>query len=284
VRRGGRLVGLVPWFVYTAGSSPTRTVLFLGTGISDVLDGLLDPECEGLIAGAVFQHLARARWWDVCELQQLPERSALLTPEVPGAWDHETTVQDPCPVLTLPASGEDLASCLPPQRLARLKYYQQRASKIGPVQLDQAEENNFPELFEALFRLHRARWASQGLPGVLQEDALHQFHQEVAWGFLRTGVLRLYGLRIGGNLVASLYGFQAKGRTYYYLGGFDPNLARVSPGAILIGHAVREAVREGSTEFDFLRGREPYKYWWGARDRLNYRRRLQLHGQREPRS
>jgi CelD/BcsL family acetyltransferase involved in cellulose biosynthesis len=42
----------------------------------------------------------------------------------------------------------------------------------------------------------------------------------------------------------------------------------------MIGHAVREAVRDGVREFHFLRGREPYKYAWGAVDRAGYGRRL----------
>jgi hypothetical protein len=42
----------------------------------------------------------------------------------------------------------------------------------------------------------------------------------------------------------------------------------------VIDYAVRAAIDEGAAEFDFLRGREAYKYRWGARDLLTYRRRL----------
>ena len=33
----------------------------------------------------------------------------------------------------------------------------------------------------------------------------------------------------------------------------------------------QDAIRAGIREFDFLRGNEPYKYLWGARDRYNQR-------------
>ena len=36
-----------------------------------------------------------------------------------------------------------------------------------------------------------------------------------------------------------------------------------------------DAVREGATRFDFLRGREPYKYDWGATDTPQLRRRVE---------
>jgi CelD/BcsL family acetyltransferase involved in cellulose biosynthesis len=35
-----------------------------------------------------------------------------------------------------------------------------------------------------------------------------------------------------------------------------------------------QSIDEGLKEFDFLRGREDYKYRWGAIDRPSYARRL----------
>jgi CelD/BcsL family acetyltransferase involved in cellulose biosynthesis len=46
----------------------------------------------------------------------------------------------------------------------------------------------------------------------------------------------------------------------------------------MIGHAVEQAAAEGLLEFHFLRGREPYKYAWGAVDRPNHGRRLEPAG------
>ncbi len=70
---------------------------------------------------------------------------------------------------------------------------------------------------------------------------------------------------------------------YYYLGGFDPDYAALSPGALLVGHAIEAAVREGAVAFDFLRGREAYKRRWGARDTPTYCRRLRQTPRRTPR-
>jgi CelD/BcsL family acetyltransferase involved in cellulose biosynthesis len=97
------------------------------------------------------------------------------------------------------------------------------------------------------------------------------FHLEAASRFLERGWLRLHALRFRGEVAAVLYCFLCRGTLYYYGGGFDPYLARLSPGTVLTGHAMAEAVREGAAEFDFLRGDEPYKYAWGAADRHNQR-------------
>src|SRR5206468_3397596 len=119
----------------------------------------------------------------------------------------------------------------------------------------------------AFFDLHARRWRSRWQPGVLFGRRIQQFHRAAARGLLEEGSLRLHALRLDGRTVASLYCFAQAGVGYYYLGGFDPDLARRSVGTLLTAHAMEEAVREGCREFDFLRGREPYKYRWGCRDR-----------------
>src|SRR5205085_8553986 len=128
--------------------------------------------------------------------------------------------------------------------------------------------------FEGFLVLHRARWNARGETGVLGDKAIQEFHRDAAWSLLCRGMLRLYGLRIDGHLAAALYGFADHRRAYYYLSGFDPLYARMSPGFLIVGHAIQHAFTEGLREFDFLRGREPYKYDWGATDELSYRRIL----------
>jgi hypothetical protein len=56
---------------------------------------------------------------------------------------------------------------------------------------------------------------------------------------------------------------------YCYIGGFEPDLAVFSPGTLLLAHAIDAAIAAGRLEVDFLRGAEPYKYRFGARDRCN---------------
>jgi CelD/BcsL family acetyltransferase involved in cellulose biosynthesis len=79
-------------------------------------------------------------------------------------------------------------------------------------------------------------------------------------------------LRIAGHAAAVYYGFLLRDRAYGYLMGFDPAYEFESPSVILLGHAIAEAVRQKAREFHFLRGRESYKYEWGATDRWNQHR------------
>jgi CelD/BcsL family acetyltransferase involved in cellulose biosynthesis len=100
---------------------------------------------------------------------------------------------------------------------------------------------------------------------------------------LRQGLLRLHALRLDGAITATLHALAdrpgiAGRRVYFYLGGFDPRFAALSPGALLLAHAIEEAAREGAAGFDFLRGGETYKYRWGARDTQVLHRRLRRAG------
>jgi CelD/BcsL family acetyltransferase involved in cellulose biosynthesis len=158
--------------------------------------------------------------------------------------------------------------------LEKLRYYRRRLRRIGSEEIELARLDSFHEIFERFLQLHRARWVGRGQSGVLGDDRVQNFHRDAAQRMLLSGTLRLYALRSRGGIIAALYGFAHRGHTYYYLSGFDPEFAPYSPGTLLIGHAIEEAVREGSANFDFLRGREAYKYLWGAKARLNYRRQL----------
>jgi CelD/BcsL family acetyltransferase involved in cellulose biosynthesis len=74
--------------------------------------------------------------------------------------------------------------------------------------------------------------------------------------------------------MAALYGFQERETFYCYMQGFDSAHAGLSPGVMLVGGVIEDLTRRGVKRVDFLRGREPYKYWWGARDREAFRRTL----------
>jgi CelD/BcsL family acetyltransferase involved in cellulose biosynthesis len=66
-----------------------------------------------------------------------------------------------------------------------------------------------------------------------------------------------------------LYGFWWQDTFAAYQSGWDPRFARHSMGNVLVLHALERAADEGAHTFDFLRGNEPYKYRFGARDRCD---------------
>lgn len=276
LRREGRLAGVAPFLFYSNDlNGGERTVAFLGGGVSDYLDVVLDPEIRGAAAEALFGLLAeRTGRWQVCDFEPLPPDSPLLQAQAPLGWGAEAEPRDVCPVLRLPSRLEDLGQVVPARQLSNLRKYRRKAEAAGGLRTEVADEDGWEEALETLIRLHESRWASQGQPGVLQGEALHTFHREAAQGFLARGALLLIALRLEDDTVAALYGFQEGSTVFCYLQGFEPRFEKLSPGVMVVGAAVEEAVQRGARSLDFLRGKEEYKYRWGAKDRVTWRKRL----------
>jgi CelD/BcsL family acetyltransferase involved in cellulose biosynthesis len=274
LRDGERLVGLAPLFRTGYYGLPLRRVCFLGTGNTDYLGALFEPEAECRASDALWNHLRLCgKSWDLCDFQQLrarPEPSLAGGASRESGWLRSLMAQEECPHLALPPSIEEWRRGLSSKLRSNLRYYGRRLERKGAA-IEAVTEASLAESLDALFRLHEARWRKRGLPGVFASHRVRAFHREVSLAFLHRGWLRLYALRLRGEIRAVLYCFAARGRTLYYAGGFDPEVGRLSPGTVLTGHAIAEAIREGCSEFDFLRGNEAYKYAWGAVDRVNTR-------------
>jgi CelD/BcsL family acetyltransferase involved in cellulose biosynthesis len=232
--RAGRLITFAPlrWW--------QGRRIFIGTGITDYNDVLGEPP---------------------------PLTGPLALEDVSPATALDKSSMTHCSVCPYALLDSQLSAKL----VKNLRYSRRKLDDLGDTRIDMADRDTFPEFLDALFRYHEARWRTLGTEGLLNDESVKSFHEEVATGFLCRGMLRLYGLRLDGALRAALYCFARGGRVYYYLGGFDPDLASYSPGSLLIQHAWKDAKSRGDSEFDFLRGDEPYKRSWGAQNRWTYR-------------
>ena len=267
-----RLVGLAPFFVVT--TEGRRDLLLIGTGNTDYLDVLFDDEARQDAAALLSGYLCENRGsWDVCDFQNLRQESVLLNLRMCATAVDVVQQQDVCPRLPL-TSVEAFVNGLPPRLQKNIEHYQRRLRDFGTVTFEQADRDNFDELFAAFVELHELRWRMNQMSGVLCDQNVQSFNHEAAREFLSIGALRLYALRVGDRIIASLYAFHQAARTYYYLSGFDPAFRQYSPGTLLLSQAIKDAIIEGAKEFDFLRGREDYKYRWGATDEIVYRKRL----------
>jgi CelD/BcsL family acetyltransferase involved in cellulose biosynthesis len=197
------------------------------------------------------------------DLQQLPPWSALLNVPSPPGWRDRIDAGETCPALTL--RGEDGMDRLPKRHRAGWRYALRRLERDGGSAELVADEG-LADAGAELAVLHARRWAGRGQPGVLSDPLLAGFIGDALPALAGAGLLRLHRLRKGGATVALLLAVRGHRRTCYYLSGFDPAHSAASPGTILVGLAIRHAAREGDEIFDFLRGREPYKYGWGAED------------------
>ena len=271
-RTNGQLIGLLP--LYLQQEDEGGKLLPLGIAISDYLDGLFEEGLGVMAAEAMLRHLAGRDDWRRCELHPLRPGTPLLEARASTGITDEVLAFEPCLVVEVPAGARELRDVLPSKIRDNLAKYRRRAVRAGRVRFETATAATLAEFVEGLFRLHDARWQQLGCPGVLADPAIRRFHRAAAPLLLSSGLLRLHALRLDERIIAVMYALDAKGRAYCYLCGFDPEFAALSPGTLIFGHSISQAMREGAREVDFLRGQERFKYFWGVRERPCYARML----------
>lgn len=271
VWESGRLVALAPCLIYPQQSE--RVLGFMGGGISDYLDALIDPNrCHSIFQFLEHQMLETADLWDRAEFTDLRGDSEWLKHPW-SAWQTEEQAHAICPIIEL--AGRDPRELIPKRQMRNLRNAKARLARTGSAEISIADSESLGSMLNALFELHEKRWRHHaGRGGVLEGKQIRAFHREAASLLLKEGMLRLYGLRVKGQTIASLYAFTETDVMYCYLQGFDPEFTFFSPGTIILSRVIQDAIRAKVRRIDFLRGQEDYKYRWGARDIRTYRRTL----------
>lgn len=283
VRQAGQLAALAP--LYLEHGALGARLLPLGLAVSDWLDVLIDPACAG--AGmALARALGALEGWESLWLQDLAPDAASLRLPPPAGASSWVEAQEACPVLACgvartgtpgapPQDGEDpgaLCVTVPAAKRRKLRMAQHRCARRGLRARGIAAQADLPCFLQALCALNAARWS--GTAGGMPLDALARaFHARALPRLLAAQLVRLELLVLGERPVAAYYGLLDAQRAHAYVGGFDPDFAFESPGTLLLGRAIAAALRAGRREFHFLRGREAYKYDWGAVD-VQSRRRI----------
>lgn len=272
VRAGPRLVGVVPLSHHRTAAG--KEVRLLGTGLADVLDAVADETYAGDVREAVAAWVqgALARGC-VIDWQQLPHGSLLLdVPSFDQFVDH-TRPHEPCPTLALDPMERSGRLPIPHKMRDKLRYYTNRARNAGRLEFETATRDTYPVLLDAVCRLHERRWTDEG-GGVLRDARVGELNRRVARALVARDRLALHVVRLNDAIIAGTFGFRDRTRVYLYLTGMDPAFQELSPGTLSIGRMVECAQRNGALSVEFLRGREPYKYFWGVTDRPTYRRQF----------
>jgi CelD/BcsL family acetyltransferase involved in cellulose biosynthesis len=270
VRAGDELIAIAPMRLVTNPLSFLSRLEFIGTGDagSDYLDLIVRRGRETDAIQAIARHL-QARGLAV-RFNHLPPTSlaARLAAELAGdGWTTTTADDGTCPIIPLEGQTFDtylatLGSSHRANVRRRIKALgQQFEVRFDPITTD-AERR---QMLAALAAFHDRRYADRGGSSAFSAPAVRAFQEELTRRALEHGWLRMFALRLNGELAAVMYGFNHGGTFYFYQHGFDDRYKAQSVGLVLMGLSVRAAIDEGAREFDMLWGTEPYKFLW-ARD------------------
>jgi peptidoglycan/xylan/chitin deacetylase (PgdA/CDA1 family)/CelD/BcsL family acetyltransferase involved in cellulose biosynthesis len=236
---------------------------------SDYLDFISAPGHEQPVIDAL------QRYWE----DQVTNGTVLLLNEIPGTSPNLPALYGMAEAAGLDRVGSDVACStvkLPEEWDAYLAMLKPRfRTKVRSVlrNLENREEVRFgfcrtseevERLLPILYDLHERRWQDEGKPGVFGDPRKRQFYRELSALLLGQGWLRFSWLEYNGRVLACQYGFTYNGVYFQLQEGYEPDSEHWNVGAGLRAWSIREFLKEGVREYDFMAGTGRHKMDWGA--------------------
>lgn len=210
--------------------------------------------------------------WDRLELESIPEGSPTLTHlssflEEDG-YSTSIEVEDVVPGIILPPTWEDYLLGLRKKDRHELRRKFRRLAADSPYQLVRSNpeflENDLDQFLDLMSE------SKEEKRDFMIPDR-GKFFRNMVNKAQSGGYLRMFFLELGGERVAGVICFDYSGHRLLYNSGYRLQYGRYSVGLLLKALVIEDAITEGLTYFDFLRGAEPYKFHLGGREKNLYR-------------
>lgn len=269
VSQDGRVVGIAPLALQRVRG--VRVLSMLGKEPGDYWEVIAAPSDRAAVAQAVGTELRRkARAWDVGVVSCLPVRSDTLGGLESAGLRVFRRPPVRSPAIRLPSSFEDYLGTLSSNRRGNLRRHLNRLDR-GELTVDEIREaDRIPEVMSSWRELRIRQWRDTGrhLNPSHAEERFYRFMVQAALALLDSGSTALWQIFHGERLAGVYLNFCDQRSFYWYLGGYEPDLGALGVGKIVIAATIRSSIEARREWYDFTRGEDSYKYWYGAEDRL----------------
>ena len=252
----GELVAIAPLFI------DSGMVFFTGSGGSDYLDfiGAID---DPTVLDSILQTARDAvpdflgfRFYHVPDAA--PTRDLLKSAAGRLALDIFDEGNMAAPVL-------DFGDSKPTQKksLQRHERFFRRTGSLDVLHLDDGEEIH--SHLKEFFQQHIDRWKGTDSPSLFEDLHKQNFYERLTEVADKTGWLRFTRLDWNGRPIAFHFGTCYRGQYLWYKPSFAIDLARHSPGEVLLRQLLLAAQAEQASVFDFGLGDERFKFRFANR-------------------
>jgi CelD/BcsL family acetyltransferase involved in cellulose biosynthesis len=264
VRAGGDAVAAAAFSLHG-----DRLMWLGGFEVTDYMGPVGRPDDRQRAADELLVAVAARDDWGVADLAGLPERGTWLGALSEGARRAGLRVRveldGVAPGIDLPDSFEAYLASLPSKLRHEIRRKGRRLREAHPdARLVDARVETVSADLDRFAELHRA---SPGAKGRFMVPGMELFFRRLADELVSDGTMRLSFLEAGGERLAGAVGFRHRDRFLLYNSAYDHRVSKLSPGMVLVAELIREAVEEGRTSFDLLKGDVGYKYRFGATPR-----------------
>lgn len=154
-----------------------------------------------------------------------------------------------------------LASKLSKNARRRLRKKETRLSAMGPLALIGNDQNDTHDILEGFFAEKIARCEQQAIDTDFPHPAMRAFFDRLNRQSAGRPWLEVYGLTIGGRIIATYAGAVHRGHFSAMVNSFDadPKIAKSSPGDLLLMKLITRLCERGVASFDLGIGEARYK-------------------------
>ena len=267
----GTLCGIAP--LNHGGSSVT---FGLDYNVTDYQDILSTPGTEEAVWDAILQFGASEGWPSI-ELTGVrddsPSTRILESRAGEHGWHADRSVWDVSPYVELPDSWDAHVQSLSKKDRHELRRKLRRLEASGEAEY-RVYDHGRDDLSGALDAFVSLMSKSSEAKSEFLTPERRSFLETLTATMAEVDSLELAFLDVGGKPVSATMSFREGDRLLLYNSGYDPEYRHLSVGLLLKAYGLRGAIEQGLTEYDFLRGNEPYKYDLGGNDRVLYRWQL----------
>ena len=262
-------VALFPFGIVQQGG--VRLVNFLGGRDSNSNLGLIRPDTQ----------LDRS---DLVALLHAAARKARLQPDAfvlsnqPRSWEgvpnpfallaHQRSPSECHSATLIPNDGASLVN----ERLSgdsrkKLRKKRKKLSELGPVShIVASNQDDVARIIDAFFAQKLERFRQKNITSDFEAAETRQFFLRTCLDGLGSGqpAIELHALAAGDRIVAVYAGAPHRGRFHAMINSFDPDpeIARTSPGDLLLMSMMEKMCERGYQSFDLGIGEARYKSSW----------------------
>ena len=254
VEREGEIVALAPLFtdegvIYFGGSGGSDYLDFIGDVTEpDVLDLILQTARESVPGFLGF------RFYHVPDESRTGALLRTAAARLSLACFDEGELAAPALDFTVRKNGSRVTE---KNSLLRHEKFFRREGSLEVLHLQDGKRIQ-PHLKE-FFEQHIDRWKATASPSLFQDQAKQDFYEKLTAVAADTGWLRFTRLDWNGRPIAFHFGSCYRGSYLWYKPSFAIDLARRSPGEVLLRQLLLAAQGEDARAFDFGLGDEAFK-------------------------
>ena len=273
VRDQDRVVGIAPWFIRRTAAGG-KQLCFLGSGktSTDYLRILSTQDCATevlrLIRQAITEGLPGLPKLDCLELEGISatdqQMSTLIADLQQANFDVFVRRLESTWAVDLPSDWDTFVQSVRKQYRRKIRSALRRMESGEFTFRSTATGEDFDLAIEHLIRLHQNRWEAKGEPGCFADPQFEQFLRTAGQALANRNACEIVWCEYQGTPIVSHIYLTTDKLIQLYQTGLDDEYREFEPGFLLFAHRLRHAIESGRTRFDFLRGDEHYKSFWGA--------------------